>query len=117
MSSNVTRLKLYFIYLAVIISLVVLFKPGSDGPLPFPQADKVIHAITFGLLALGLWWRQVGWKQILVSLIGYAVASEVIQHFWIPGREGDVLDVLADTTGVGLMLGLVMSSRAKSRDL
>ncbi len=111
----------YFIYLAFAISFVVLFKPGGDGPLPFPQADKVIHLVTFALLALGLWWRKLGWKVILGSLVTYAVASEVIQHFFIPGREFELLDILADTVGASLVVALtrvnLLSSRANPRDL
>jgi hypothetical protein len=98
--------KWYFIYLAVAISLVVLFKPGGDGPLPFTQADKVIHVATFALLAMGLWWRKYSWKVILGSLIIYAVASEAIQRLFIFGREFELLDIVADTIGSCLVLAL-----------
>ncbi len=96
----------YFVYLALGISFVVLFKPGGDGPLPFPEADKVIHATTFALVALGLWWRRVSWRVIAPSLFAYAVASEIIQHFFIPGREFELLDIAADTVGMLLVLAL-----------
>jgi hypothetical protein len=97
----------YFIYVAICISIVILFKPGGDGPLPFPQADKVIHATTFALLALGLYWRQMKLRMIIMILLVYAAGSEIIQHFFIPGREFDLLDIVADSAGFALMLGLV----------
>lgn len=102
----------YLVYLAGGLSIIVLFKPGGDGPLPFWQADKVIHAITFALLALGLWWRQLAAKTILAVLAAYAVGSEVIQHFFISGREFDLLDMVADTFGVGLMLALELRRKS-----
>jgi VanZ family protein len=111
-------LKRYFVYLTVVISIVVLFRPGGDGPLPFPQADKVIHATTFALLALGASWRlRLSARTVLAVaavLLAYAVASEIIQHFWIPGREFDLLDIAADSLGALLVLGLV-GKQAKSR--
>lgn len=94
----------YFIYGALLVSIIILFKPGGDGPLPFPQADKVLHALTFALLALGLWWRRVRWKLILVVLLAYAVSSEIVQHFFIPGREFELLDIVADTVGASLVV-------------
>jgi hypothetical protein len=90
--------------LAVILSLVVLFKPGSDGPLPFPQADKLIHATTFALLAITAWWRLRSWTVIAGILVGYAAGSEVIQHFFIRGREFDLLDIAADLAGTFVIL-------------
>ncbi len=103
------RAQFYFIYLAIAISLIILFKPGGDGPLPFPQADKVVHATTFALLALGLWWRKVSWKLILAASAAYAVSSEIIQHFFIPGRDFELLDIAADTAGAGLVVALVQA--------
>ena len=100
------QVKRYFVYAATVLSLVVLFRPGGDGPLPFWQADKVIHATTFALLALGLWWRQLRLCQIALGLFVYAVASEIIQHSWIPGREFELLDIIADSVGIALVLGL-----------
>ena len=100
------QLKFYFVYFALAISLYVLFTPARDSQLPFPQADKVVHITTFALLALGLLWRKISWKLILGGLFLYAVASEIIQHFWIPGREFDLLDIASDTVGILLVLGL-----------
>lgn len=97
--------------LAVILSMIVLFRPGSDGPLPFPQADKVIHATTFGLLAATAWLRFKRAKIIALCLIAYAVGSEIIQHFWIPGREFELLDILADLAGGFVILVSIRKMR------
>jgi VanZ family protein len=100
--------------IAVIFSLIVLFKPGSDGPLPFWQADKVVHIITFAFLAATAWWRFHRLRPIVRWLLLYAIASEVIQHFFIPGREWDILDVGADATGILIGLYLARKSRFKA---
>ena len=104
----VPALRYYAIYLAVALSLWVLFKPGSDGPLPFPQADKVIHATTFTFLAIAMIWRRISWRVVAIGLLIYAGVSEIIQHFWIPGREFELLDIAADSDGawIGLAVGL-----------
>ena len=96
--------------LAVILSTIILFKPGGDGPLPFPQADKVIHATTFALLSLTAWLRFQKFRIIALCLIAYAISSEIIQHFLIPGREFDFLDIAADLVGG---LGILIAIRNK----
>ncbi len=90
--------------LAVVLSLIILFRPGGDGPLPFSQADKVVHAVTFGLLAITARWRFGFTRTLVLQLVVYAVGSEIIQHFWIPGREFDGLDIMADMIGLALIL-------------
>jgi VanZ family protein len=102
--------------LAVVLSLIVLFKPGGDGPLPFPQADKVIHATTFALLAITAWWRFKSVRTIAIALVAYAVLSEFIQHFFIPGREFDVIDILADSFGAFAILLIVKLNRHPARE-
>ena len=88
---------------AVAVNLVILFAPEAPGPGRLdgvPELDKLVHLATFAVLAwtgsrAGLaarWW---------LPLLGlHAVASEVLQHFLLPGRSGDPLDVVADLVGV-----------------
>ncbi len=109
------QIRHFFIYFAIMVSVIVLFKPGGDGPLPFPQADKVIHALTFALLALGMRWRILSWKVIFVSLASYAALSELIQRYFVPGREFDLVDITADLSGVIFILIWVMLSKLSSR--
>jgi VanZ family protein len=112
--------------LAVLLSIFVLFRPGGVGPLPFPHFDKVVHATTFALLAVTAWFRFYGLSLrakrgnlILLCLLAYAIGSELIQHFWIPGRTFDLLDILADMVGALIVISSVhfLSSRPKRRDL
>jgi VanZ family protein len=82
---------------------------------PVIWTDKVVHVLLFlaptvaGLLA-GL---RPGWVVGLVAL--HAPVSELVQHFLLPNRSGDVWDAVADLSGVVLGVTLVMVWRARRR--
>jgi hypothetical protein len=100
--------------LAVAISLVALFAPGSDVPGGPPFSDKVVHAALFGLVALTGLRAGVPATRLVVALLTYAVVSEVLQASLPIGRDGSVGDVAADAVGVGLGV-LVVLSRSSRR--
>lgn len=91
------------------VHLAVLYAPRAGGPELFPGIDKVVHVATFASVAwAGLragvparWWVP------LVS--AHAVVSELAQHWLLPHRSGDPLDVLADLAGVAL--GVLAATR------
>ncbi len=88
--------------LLVVVHLTVLYAPDSGGAALFPGVDKVVHVATFASVTLaGLrsgpaarWWLP------LVSL--HAGVSELVQHWALPHRSGDLADVAADLGGVAL---------------
>ena len=83
--------------------MVVLLTPGSaDGSLPFLQADKVVHAGVFALLAATGRWRFGPAAWVLLTVCAYAPLSEVVQTFLLPDRDGDWRDAAADLLGVAL---------------
>lgn len=92
--------------LAVVVHLVCLYLPGSsDGALELPWlpgADKVVHLLLFAVpvYLLGRWSGRVVLVAGLFAV--HAVASELVQWYFVPYRDGDVLDVLADLVGIGL---------------
>ncbi len=93
---------LVLLALAVAVQLVVLYAPEGGGPPLFPNADKVVHVVVFLVpVALAL---LAGFRRSVVVLVfaGQAVLSEVVQGLLLPHRSGDVLDVVADLTGVAL---------------
>jgi VanZ family protein len=83
-------------------------QPHLAPPLRFLNADKVLHAGEYLLLGLLLVRALRATLRVsrplfaAVIAIGLAVlvgtADEFLQSF-IPGRESDVLDLLADTLG------------------
>jgi VanZ family protein len=76
------------------------------------KGDKAIHFAAFGGLAFLLAWaipsgrRPLSYNIAIAAAIAfvYAVVDELTQ-LMVPGRSGDVWDVVADS--VGIVLGLV----------
>jgi VanZ family protein len=72
-------------------------------PLRFEGQDKLLHAGTFGVLALlcsyGLAF-PLGRRALLAAAIAvvYGASDELHQAF-VPGRSADVLDLVADAAG------------------
>lgn len=80
----------------------MLFSPTAPGEPLFPNSDKVVHYLLFALLAGTVRWRFGSSKRFLWLVFGYAALSEVIQAVALPGRSGDVVDVVADVAGASL---------------
>lgn len=70
--------------------------------------DKANHALAFASLAFSavwaLWQRPRQWPVLVAALLVYGVGIEIAQSF-LPPREADWHDVVAD--GVGIALGLL----------
>ena len=90
-------------------------QPRIDIPSLFPQQDKAMHLIAYGVLGFlamgackaGRCRHRATHYWLVVSLVGlYGVLDEIHQYF-VPGRQSDVLDVLADVSG-GLLGAGVM---------
>jgi hypothetical protein len=90
----------------VLVSLAVLFAPGSDVPTAPPGVDKVVHALLFGALALSGRWAGVQRTALAWLLVTYAAVSEVVQGVTPLDRTASVADWLADVAG--LLAGLVV---------
>ncbi len=48
-------------------------------------------------------WRRLSWRPVVLVLLAYGGAIELIQS-QLPPREGDWADLLADGIGIGLGL-------------
>jgi VanZ family protein len=72
--------------------------------------DKSNHALAFASLAFaGVWalWPQPRrWWLLALALLAYGGGIEIAQTY-LPPREGDWFDLLAD--GVGIALGLAVA--------
>ncbi len=89
----------------------------------FPWLDKIVHAFEFGLFGLVVFWalgcsfktlsaRSRGVLSVGISVL-YGVSDEIHQTF-VPMREGDPFDVLADAFGVVcalIVLRIIYASR------
>lgn len=99
---------------SVAAHLYGLYSPGEPNAVEwFPQADKVLHFLGFAIpstLAVLLtrrWWP-------IAAFAANAAISELVQHFWLPHRDGDWLDLLTDLTGLLPALGLYLWLQAAS---
>lgn len=93
---------------AVSLALLLwgLYTPGEPGAVElFPHADKVLHFLGFtvpaclAVLVFRHWWP-------IVAFAANAVISELVQHFFLPHRDGDVFDLIADLAGVLIACGV-----------
>ena len=90
---------------AVLVSLAVLFAPGSEVPDAAPGVDKVVHVVLFLVLAVTGRWAGVSAVVLGGLLVAYAAAGEVLQAVTPLERSGSAADLLADAIGVALGLG------------
>lgn len=91
---------------AVLLSLVVLFTPGSSVPGAPPGVDKIVHFGLFVLLALTGRLAGVRPAPLGVALGCYAVASEFVQAYAPISRDGGLADALTDVAGMLVGIGL-----------
>ena len=87
-------------------------------------SDKGIHFIFYAIFAFLLYFPlRVNTKRsftfvttsVLVLLVGFTlgVVVELIQHYFIIGRFGEYLDIVANT--IGLLVGLLISEIYKRK--
>jgi VanZ family protein len=103
-----------------IIIFILLAMPGSVIPkeqtFTIPQFDKFIHIVLFGGFVV-LWSffysrKKPGSKKlariffiIFVASCSYGIGMEYVQKYFIPGRDYDQGDIIADMIGAALAYG------------
>jgi hypothetical protein len=85
---------------AMAVQLMVLYAPSAPAGPHVNGFDKVVHlsifaASVFAALMVGI---RARWALVVLAL--HAPISELIQHFVLPLRSGDVFDAIADLGGV-----------------
>ncbi len=94
--------------IALVVALVLalaahvygLYTPGEPGASEwFPNSDKLLHFFGFAVPTLLAMLVVRHWWPALV-FAAHAVISEIVQGLFLPNRDGDVWDALADLTGV-----------------
>jgi VanZ family protein len=112
------------VLLYVTLILVVAAQPRLRPPLTFHYSDKVLHLFEYGVLGLllaralraSLGVRLPLAAALMAVAFGVLVGSadETIQRF-TPGRESSLLDLAADTVGLGLAQALYVRA-ARERE-
>ncbi len=113
------------IYSSITWSLIIgvlCCMPGSMLPgethFTIPQFDKLVHISMFGGFVF-LWNLYLSTRRgirndrllrlfFLVFILGvaYGIGMEYMQKYYIPGRDYDEADIIADMLGAGLAYGL-----------
>jgi VanZ family protein len=120
-------LKKYFsaLYLPILWTLtigILMCIPGkmlpSEAGFSIPQFDKLVHIGLFGgfVFLWSLWLTKrvrdtavlLRWFFVFYVIANvYGISMEYVQKYWIPGRDYDLADIIADMIGAGLAYGLV----------
>jgi VanZ family protein len=80
--------------------------------LALPGVDKLIHLVLFAIEGTFLALAFSAFRGAILAFIimGWGVflggATELIQHFWVEGRTGNLFDLLADTLGSALAFAI-----------
>ncbi|WP_344951795.1 VanZ family protein [Terrabacter ginsenosidimutans] len=113
-SAPASRLVVAVALAVVVVQLLVLYWPVVTVEGPVSWTDKVVHLLVFAVPtnAVG---RALGSVRVAVLLFAiHAPVSELVQHFLLPGRSGDVWDAVLDLVGVGLgAAALVVGARLR----
>jgi VanZ family protein len=99
---------------AVIAQLLVLYWPVVTVEGPVSWTDKVVHVLVFAIptYAVGRALGSVRFAAVVFAI--HAPVSELVQHFFLPGRTGDVWDAVFDLVGVAVgALALVVRAGAR----
>jgi hypothetical protein len=87
---------------ALVLQLISLYLPRAPAGPQVTGLDKVVHVCIFAAPALAALMAGVSAPWALGILAVHAPLSELVQHFALPQRSGDVLDVMADFAGIAL---------------
>jgi hypothetical protein len=98
---------------AVVVQLIALYVPDVPAGPGIIGLDKVVHVSIFAAPALAALMVGLRARWALGILAVHAPISELIQHFFLTHRSGDVFDAVADLSGVllGAMAFVVWNRR------
>jgi VanZ family protein len=113
--------RLFFALVWSIIILILLTIPGSllpkEDSFKIPQFDKFVHITLFAGFVM-VWCmyyaRKVDDAQkrlrsffyIFCVAVAYGITMEYVQKYFIPMRDFDLADIIADMIGAGIAYGL-----------
>lgn len=93
-----------------ILLFVATHHPRVVIPGEIPHSDKLVHFGAFGTLALLFWFAtRARWWVAAAILIPYAALDEWLQQF--VGRFTDLMDFIANTIGIVVVLGVLETHR------
>tara|TARA_R110002124_G_scaffold172567_1_gene340187 strand:+ start:594 stop:956 length:363 start_codon:yes stop_codon:yes gene_type:complete len=102
---------------------VMMLLPSENLPNKvFDANDKIVHALSFGLLYFLIFqaWHRFGKssisKLLRIKILGFCTILggliEILQAYVVKGRSGDVYDFIADFLGASLFFLLLKNKKA-----
>jgi VanZ family protein len=126
----VSRRRVVALWMPVLLQMALIFVLSSlIQPPELPGAgiehlDKYVHvALYAGLSALFIRARSGGWSRpvtlgaalsAVIFSIAYGVTDEIHQYF-VPTRQMDALDLVADSIGAALAAGVLYAGIIRAR--
>lgn len=118
----------YWLPLLAHMSLIYFLSSRSHFPVEAPPwaffADKVVHAVIFGLLGylfLRAWlraqWNHINGNACVLTVffvLFYGISDEVHQ-IYVPNRTSSIGDIIADVTGAVIVVTAIQLYYAWSR--
>ena len=87
---------------AVVAQLLVLYWPVVTVEGPVSWTDTVVHLLVFAVPTYAVGRALGSVRTAVVVFAIHAPVSELVQHFLLPGRSGDVWDAVLDLVGVAV---------------
>lgn len=117
------ELRFWVVLFAILYTLALI--AGTHSPRePWPELtigrrDKLMHLLAyFGLtlvwaFSMRGWWRPSAWSfaVLIAGVAAFGATDELTQSF-VPGRQCDLLDWIADMIGMSFGLGIFALSQA-----
>lgn len=94
--------------MAVVVQLLALYWPVVTVEGPATWTDKVVHLLVFAVPTYAVGWALGSARTAAVVFATHAPVSELVQHYVLPGRSGDVWDAVVDLVAVALGAGAVV---------
>lgn len=112
------RITNYFTVIWSFVILFIVFIPGNKIPnhgewMDIFQVDKIIHIFLFAPFSFS-WLLKFHFSEninlrtislIVLSGLLFAISTEIIQYYFIEGRNGNIADAIADV--IGIFTGLI----------
>jgi VanZ family protein len=123
--------KLFFAVSWTVIILILLSLPGTmlpDEPsFKIPNLDKFVHICLFGGFVL-LWCLYISRRRlttrkllrsffyIFIIAVSFGITMEYVQKYFIPFRDFELGDIIADMIGAGLFYGICNVTLVEEKD-
>jgi VanZ family protein len=93
--------------------LYLALRPPGGQPPWFPGSDKVQHGLSY--VAMGLWYAALFERRYLLrvalGLFTFGVVVEILQAAMPYGRAAEWVDLLANSAGIVVAIGLTVVFR------